>query len=328
MCGETSPCEGIECKNGGTCMFEFGKQPQCECAIGYSGNRCETKAQTVTYFYEAEPWSECNEKCGQSGIKTRNLSCKKLDDGVITTEPSTSDMCDLVSQPNRQVGCNRFECALETRKRDFSLTLSGDNYGVMLQSGSQREKFEKQLIEELSMILNISSDRIEIISIKVNGSNELRRRRRQLSDNASSNNDDASVKFTVVPENDDQDLTTNIDNMVKDLKDPKSDVRQKSVILSKTKMDSLVIEGYSMGDGNDSNGGSGGILLIIVGVVLLLMIVGGIYGAYFVLVAQPKREEKLNVGPASETYPVKNARCQSVTNPMHNDGYFKGNDCV
>eukprot|EP01029_Cantina_marsupialis_P022092 TRINITY_DN537_c0_g3_i1.p1 TRINITY_DN537_c0_g3~~TRINITY_DN537_c0_g3_i1.p1 ORF type:complete len:2361 (+),score=658.13 TRINITY_DN537_c0_g3_i1:515-7084(+) len=320
LCGSKSPCDGIDCGDNGTCSYSIGEAPKCDCNVGYSGDKCENHEQSAVYFYDVESWGKCSKDCGEDGTKTRDLICKKLENGIITTESPQSDMCDFVTnQPKRSISCNRFACEIQKKRVKFALSFSGSNFKSILRSN--RKKFEETLTIEISLALSVSTDNIEILSIGGVTDNSNSDLRRQLS---SSNNGKATVQFTVVPEGNEENLDDNIKDMVAELKDPESDIRKKSTYLSQAKVDSLVIEKNDDSDDDDSSGP--GIVLFLVLLVLFVMIVGGIGGVYYVMVLQPKLEQKNN--PHSSGEPANNdiffkhyegkGKRFSVTNPMHN----------
>eukprot|EP01029_Cantina_marsupialis_P020851 TRINITY_DN492_c0_g1_i3.p1 TRINITY_DN492_c0_g1~~TRINITY_DN492_c0_g1_i3.p1 ORF type:complete len:2620 (+),score=438.40 TRINITY_DN492_c0_g1_i3:642-7862(+) len=281
FCANGSPCNDLDCGSNGICMFEMGSPAGCDCNIGYSGANCETHEEHAVYFYEALSWKSCTAECGDTGTKARDLICKKLENGIITVEPPASTMCDSIENgPAPTTECNRFSCEVEDKKKEFSLTLSGENLEAVLRSN--REKFESQLKTEIALALGIHVDMIEILSIGISSeTSDLRHERRLIG-----SNDDATVKFAVVPETPEQDLEENIQTMVKELKNPESDIRKKSVLLAKANPDSFAIQAGSSGSNPISTDGSSShmVLYVVVGLVTVV----GVGGICFVVVFRRK----------------------------------------
>eukprot|EP01029_Cantina_marsupialis_P023370 TRINITY_DN581278_c0_g1_i3.p1 TRINITY_DN581278_c0_g1~~TRINITY_DN581278_c0_g1_i3.p1 ORF type:complete len:366 (-),score=56.46 TRINITY_DN581278_c0_g1_i3:149-1246(-) len=248
LCG--NPCKDTDCGLNGLCMFTLGTQSYCNCNIGYSGDHCEVPpSDKPIYFYEAGPWEKCSEECGSSGTKTRDLVCKvvMMGNGAETTKPSEICSSNNILKPKTATACNIFSCEVKDLKKTFALSLSGENLALTWKSNP--ETFETQLKFEIALALGVSVENVEILSV---GIGIVGSRKRRLTGQDNSN--DATVEFVVVPKTPQQDLEANILSMMKDLNDPKSDVMQKSALLSNMKVGSLTGD---VPNNTDSDGDSG-----------------------------------------------------------------------
>eukprot|EP01029_Cantina_marsupialis_P016150 TRINITY_DN35859_c2_g3_i1.p1 TRINITY_DN35859_c2_g3~~TRINITY_DN35859_c2_g3_i1.p1 ORF type:complete len:2293 (-),score=381.25 TRINITY_DN35859_c2_g3_i1:13-6108(-) len=246
FCKESSPCEGMDCGANGTCIYDMGSPAYCLCNIGYIGDKCDSHEESAVYYYLAYPWGTCSEDCGDKGIKSRKVVCRKNENGIITTEPSDSVNCNF-DKPMSSTSCNRFACEAMKNRVKVSLSLIGENIQSMLLAN--RLSFETQLKKEIALLLGVRVDSVEILSISISGEkNTSELRLRQLT----SQIERTLIKFAAIPEEDVNKFEENVNKMVTEFKDPESDMRTKSIIMANVEVDSFLIETKT--DEDEDNG--------------------------------------------------------------------------
>lgn len=98
-CNTCDPCSGVECQNGGFCVFG-----QCMCPPGYSGTDCSAPPPFLQAFWRTGEWGKCSTACG-GGLQPRTVQCVYPDmgnGGQLEVAPS-DDVQAAVSEYQRWV---------------------------------------------------------------------------------------------------------------------------------------------------------------------------------------------------------------------------------
>ena len=103
-CGGGTATDIVTCK--GT-DGSVGNAGQCTGQKPASSHPCGTNACTVTYTYTWAPgtWGQCTQSCGNSGVQTRSIACKR-NDGIYVAQ----SLCPQSSLPTNQQSCPNTAC--------------------------------------------------------------------------------------------------------------------------------------------------------------------------------------------------------------------------